>query len=382
MNIRAEPLNDDQAEEEFVENFDGTQMNEQGLSFDELTLSFRELQERYLAKEEELKQLNATLEASQAKIVAKSTTKMIIKEFNDEDSYDKGQANWTTYKKRFLAELSHLRVETEQEKLLRLDTYGGSKLQQIRESWTGGSAPLSETGQLLVFQHELGKIDAYYCRDASTLAALQQELFEIVPKAGERIMEFFLRASKIAVDCGLPDDERHSSIKSIIVRAGNKHHKFVDFNRMGNRSTDEMLKFLQSIEREELSKVSKVYKVNEDEEAKPEDALVRANFKRNWNQQQEQQSTGQQSRFKRFRSDVAQCYKCGLMHDQGNCRAANVDCRRCGKRGHYARVCNQLMTGSGPSYAKFTQPMRQFGAKDEQQKSNNIRSVEEVDAKD
>ena len=34
-----------------------------------------------------------------------------------------------------------------------------------------------------------------------------------------------------------------------------------------------------------------------------------------------------------------ECGRCGLRHAAGNCRADGQECRRCGRRGHYARVC-------------------------------------------
>jgi hypothetical protein len=37
---------------------------------------------------------------------------------------------------------------------------------------------------------------------------------------------------------------------------------------------------------------------------------------------------------------VRDCKYCGLVHVKGRCPAYNKDCRKCGKRGHFSRVCN------------------------------------------
>ena len=39
------------------------------------------------------------------------------------------------------------------------------------------------------------------------------------------------------------------------------------------------------------------------------------------------------------RQRQSECWQCGYSHARGRCRASNVDCRNCGKRGHFARVC-------------------------------------------
>lgn len=52
-------------------------------------------------------------------------------------------------------------------------------------------------------------------------------------------------------------------------------------------------------------------------------------------QQQQQQSTQPQA-------NGNACGRCGYAHEQGNCRANGVQCRKCLKIGHYARCC---MTG-------------------------------------
>ena len=33
------------------------------------------------------------------------------------------------------------------------------------------------------------------------------------------------------------------------------------------------------------------------------------------------------------------CGNCGWQHERGNCRATSEQCRRCGRTGHFARVC-------------------------------------------
>ena len=41
------------------------------------------------------------------------------------------------------------------------------------------------------------------------------------------------------------------------------------------------------------------------------------------------------------RTEYKQCGHCGLKHDRKNCKAYGVECYKCGKRNHYARMCNK-----------------------------------------
>ena len=41
------------------------------------------------------------------------------------------------------------------------------------------------------------------------------------------------------------------------------------------------------------------------------------------------------------RTEYKQCGRCGLKHDRKNCKAYGVECCKCGKRNHYARMCNK-----------------------------------------
>ena len=47
----------------------------------------------------------------------------------------------------------------------------------------------------------------------------------------------------------------------------------------------------------------------------------------------------QQQQTRRSQGDGDECGNCGLRHERGNCRATGADCRRCGRVGHFARVC-------------------------------------------
>ena len=40
-----------------------------------------------------------------------------------------------------------------------------------------------------------------------------------------------------------------------------------------------------------------------------------------------------------------ECGRCGWRHEPGNCRADGQECRQCGRRGHFARVCRSARAG-------------------------------------
>jgi len=56
-------------------------------------------------------------------------------------------------------------------------------------------------------------------------------------------------------------------------------------------------------------------------------------------QQPQQQYMQQAPRQQTTQQPGGGCAQCGWQHEFGNCRAQGVECRRCGRTGHYARAC-------------------------------------------
>ena len=48
------------------------------------------------------------------------------------------------------------------------------------------------------------------------------------------------------------------------------------------------------------------------------------------------------------RTEYKQCGRCGLKHDRKNCKAYGVECYKCGKRNHHARMCNKEKSKDHP----------------------------------
>ena len=64
------------------------------------------------------------------------------------------------------------------------------------------------------------------------------------------------------------------------------------------------------------------------------------------------QDVGTTKRKQTYVQQQKECGRCGLKHNPGYCRAKGAECRKCGKRNHYARVCRSSKSNDGPKTGK------------------------------
>lgn len=292
----------------------------------------------------EKRQRKAEKEESKTNIV-KAVTSGTLPRLKDEWTHDQMRLKWPTWRDLFIKVLEitapRHRGWTEAEKHTALMLMGGDHIRDIQMTTrvvTSEQGP-DQNGDVPLFSNLIARCNATYKpKDVSTEITIMRAMMQ---KEGEPIRDFLDKARKQAMLCGYKEGEERDREVMMLMKDNT-----IDGKEISKQAVGRSLEQLEAVAINLEAIREKEKRAKPKDEVKADEAEIHALWQK-WSQTQGTDGDGsrggfRQHQFRGGRSGQSDCGRCGRRggHEKGHeCGAAKMECHKCGKLGHLARVC-------------------------------------------